>query len=101
VAMLSTSATLADEWSSYGRDAAGTRYSPLTQITPKNVAQLREVWTYHTGKELWTATLPASAHALPITYEVGGKQFIVIAAGGAAKIDEERQGDAFVAFALP
>jgi quinoprotein glucose dehydrogenase len=53
------------------------------------------------GKELWTAALPASAHALPITYEVGGKQFLVIAAGGSAKIDEERQGDALIAFALP
>jgi quinoprotein glucose dehydrogenase len=53
------------------------------------------------GRELWTATLPASAHALPITYQVGGKQFIVIAAGGSAKIDEERQGDAVIAFALP
>jgi len=53
------------------------------------------------GTELWTATLPASAHALPITYEVHGKQYIVIAAGGSAKIDEERQADAVVAFALP
>jgi quinoprotein glucose dehydrogenase len=53
------------------------------------------------GRELWTAQLPASAHALPITYEVGGRQFVVIAAGGSAKIDEERQGDAVIAFALP
>jgi quinoprotein glucose dehydrogenase len=54
-----------------------------------------------TGRELWSARLPASAHALPITYEIGGKQFIVIAAGGSAKIDEEGQSDAMVAFALP
>ncbi|HEX3912485.1 MAG TPA: pyrroloquinoline quinone-dependent dehydrogenase [Steroidobacteraceae bacterium] len=53
------------------------------------------------GKELWTAALPASAHALPITYEVGGKQFVVVAAGGSAKITEEGQGDAVIAFALP
>jgi quinoprotein glucose dehydrogenase len=53
------------------------------------------------GKELWSAALPASAHALPITYEVAGKQFVVIAAGGAAKIDEESQSDALMAFALP
>jgi quinoprotein glucose dehydrogenase len=53
------------------------------------------------GQELWTATLPASAHALPITYQVAGKQFVVIAAGGAAKIDEEAQSDALLAFALP
>ncbi|HET9160543.1 MAG TPA: pyrroloquinoline quinone-dependent dehydrogenase [Caulobacteraceae bacterium] len=54
-----------------------------------------------TGKELWSAELPASAHATPITYQAGGKQYVVIAAGGSAKIEEEKQGDALVAFALP
>lgn len=54
-----------------------------------------------TGEELWSAELPASAHAQPITYETGGKQFVVIAAGGHAKIDEEKQSDALVAFSLP
>jgi quinoprotein glucose dehydrogenase len=54
-----------------------------------------------TGKELWSSSLPASGHALPITYEFGGKQFVVIAAGGSAHIDEERLSDAVVAFALP
>jgi quinoprotein glucose dehydrogenase len=54
-----------------------------------------------TGKELWSAELPASAHATPMTYQAGGKQYVVIAAGGGAKVDEERQGDAVVAYALP
>jgi quinoprotein glucose dehydrogenase len=54
-----------------------------------------------TGEEIWTAELPASAHAQPITYQAGGRQFVVIAAGGHAKISEERQDDAVVAFAFP
>lgn len=54
-----------------------------------------------TGAELWSAELPASAHAQPITYQAGGKQFVVVAAGGSKVIAEERQGDALVAFALP
>ena len=54
-----------------------------------------------TGKELWAAELPASAHATPMTFESGGKQYVVVAAGGSAKVDEERQGDAVVAYALP
>jgi quinoprotein glucose dehydrogenase len=54
-----------------------------------------------TGAELWSAELPASAHAQPITYEAGGRQFVVIAAGGSANISPERQGDALVAFAIP
>jgi quinoprotein glucose dehydrogenase len=36
-----------------------------------------------------------------MTYEAGGRQFVVIAAGGHAKITEEPVGDALVAFALP
>ena len=37
------------EWSNYGNSAHGTRYSPLDQITPANVARLVPAWTYHTG----------------------------------------------------
>ena len=54
-----------------------------------------------TGKELWKAPLPFSGHATPMTYEINGKQYVVIAAGGHAHIREEPQGDAIVAFALP
>ncbi|MDQ1693268.1 MAG: quinoprotein glucose dehydrogenase, partial [Acidobacteriaceae bacterium] len=54
-----------------------------------------------TGKELWKAELPASANATPMTYQVRGKQYVVVAAGGHQGITEEKQGDALVAFALP
>ena len=37
------------EWLLYGRDYRNTRYSPLTQLTPENVAQLRPVFAYSTG----------------------------------------------------
>lgn len=36
-------------WPTYGNDPGGTRYSPLTQVTPENVADLEVAWTYHTG----------------------------------------------------
>ena len=35
-----------------------------------------------TGKELWSAALPAAGNATPMTYEINGKQYLVIAAGG-------------------
>ena len=54
-----------------------------------------------TGEQLWSAELPASAHATPMTYEAHGKQYVVVAAGGSAKVTEERQSDSLVAFALP
>ena len=39
----------ADEWNAYGHDLQGTRFSPLTQISPANVASLKPAWTFHTG----------------------------------------------------
>jgi glucose dehydrogenase len=38
------------EWPSYGNDAGGTRYSPLTQIDRGNVTNLKIAWTYRTGE---------------------------------------------------
>ena len=51
------------------------------------------------GKLLWETKLPAAAFATPSTYEVNGKQYIVIACGG-TKLGAEG-GDSYVAFALP
>jgi quinoprotein glucose dehydrogenase len=55
-----------------------------------------------TGKELWKAELPASAQATPMTCRLrdGGKQLIIIAAGGHGKLGT-KMGDHLVAFALP
>jgi quinoprotein glucose dehydrogenase len=56
-----------------------------------------------TGKEVWKAELPTSGGATPMTYQTraGGKQFLVIAAGGHPKVTEEKQSDEIVAFTLP
>ncbi|KQT52583.1 MULTISPECIES: glucose/quinate/shikimate family membrane-bound PQQ-dependent dehydrogenase [unclassified Aureimonas] len=37
------------EWHAYGRTGAGDRFSPLSQITPDNVANLEVAWQYNTG----------------------------------------------------
>lgn len=52
-----------------------------------------------TGKEIWSAELPASAQSTPMTYEWNGKQYIVICAGGHGKL-KTKMGDSVVAFAL-
>lgn len=39
------------EWHSQARDYANTRYSPLTDITPQNVGQLRVAWTFSDGTQ--------------------------------------------------
>jgi len=53
-----------------------------------------------TGQLLWEAILPFAGNATPITYEVGGRQFVVIGAGG-GKAAGARSGGIYVAFALP
>lgn len=52
-----------------------------------------------TGKTLWEYQLPAGGYATPATYEVGGKQFVVIAAGGGG-YQATKSGDYYIAFAL-
>jgi quinoprotein glucose dehydrogenase len=36
-------------WPAWGGDPGGTRFSPLTQITPDNVRFLERAWVYRTG----------------------------------------------------
>lgn len=52
-----------------------------------------------TGKLLWETKLPAAGFATPSTYQVNGKQYIVIACGG-TKLGTKK-GNQYVAFALP
>jgi quinoprotein glucose dehydrogenase len=54
-----------------------------------------------TGRELWKGALPAGGKATPMTYRArpGGRQFVVIAAGGSGGL--WGKGDELVAFALP
>lgn len=53
-----------------------------------------------TGRELWKGRLPAGGQATPMSYEIGGRQFVVIAAGGHGGL-KTKQGDYVIAFALP
>lgn len=52
-----------------------------------------------TGAVLWETQLPAAGYATPAVYKAGGKQFVVIAAGG--NKSGTRPGDSYVAFSLP
>lgn len=52
-----------------------------------------------TGRELWSAPLPAGGRASPMTYRgADGRQYVAIAAGGGGPFG---RGDALVTFALP
>lgn len=52
-----------------------------------------------TGEELWKYKLPAGGYATPSTYEVDGKQYVVIACGGGKM--GTKSGGSYMAFSLP
>jgi quinoprotein glucose dehydrogenase len=55
----------------------------------------------NTGAELWSGKLPWAGIAPPATYEVNGRQFVVITSTGNKLGKQSEYGDAYVAFALP
>lgn len=52
------------------------------------------------GEQLWEARLPAGGQATPMTYEVNGKQYVLIVAGGHGSFGT-KLGDYVKAYALP
>jgi quinoprotein glucose dehydrogenase len=63
------------------------------------VEPLLRAYNKKDGAEVWRAALPAPAQATPMTYQMDGKQYLVICAGGSGAIGT-RQGDAVVAFSF-
>ena len=53
-----------------------------------------------TGKELWKYNCGAGVNAPAVSFMVGGKQYVAVAAGGNNQIDAKRGNSVFV-FALP
>lgn len=78
-----------------------TTRSGLTFIAATQEDHFRAFET-RTGKLLWDVKLPASGHAIPMTYRSpqSGRQFVVIAASGFSAL-RSKAGDYIVAYALP
>jgi quinoprotein glucose dehydrogenase len=53
-----------------------------------------------TGELLWESSLPFSGNATPATYQVNGRQFVAIAAGG-GKDPKSSSGGVYASFAFP
>lgn len=87
------------EWGSLNFGGSSITAGGLVFIAAAMDTYLR-AFDIETGKEIWKANLPASAQATPMTYEAGGKQYVVICAGGHGKLGT-KMGDYVVAFALP
>jgi quinoprotein glucose dehydrogenase len=86
-------------WGSPNVGGPITTAGGLTFVGATMDSKLRALDTA-TGRELWVADLPVPGMAVPMTYSVKGKQYVVIAAGGNAQVGTPI-GDYLVAYALP
>jgi len=75
------------EWTAYGRDALGSRFSPLTQITRDNVARLEVAWTYRTGEVDANTRQPAKLETTPLM--VDGTLYLSTPLGRVIALDPE------------
>src|SRR4051812_39213896 len=78
------------EWRAYGRDALGSRWSPLEQITRENVGQLQAAWTYHTGETAPEFAGKRRQRSLEVTpLVVDGRMYISTPLGRVIALDPE------------
>jgi quinoprotein glucose dehydrogenase len=89
----------AEKWGSLNFGGAIVTAGGLVFVAASIDGHLR-AFDSRTGRVLWEYALPASAQAAPMTYELDGRQYVVIAAGGHGKL-HTKQGDYVMAFRLP
>ena len=78
------------EWRAYGRDALGSRWSPLSEITRENVSKLVPAWTYHTGETAPEFAGRRRQRSLEVTpLVVDGRMFISTPLGRVMALDPE------------
>ncbi len=92
-----------DQWGSPNLGGAMTTAGGVVFVGGA-VDQRIHAYDVETGKELWSAELPAGVHASPMTYVAkNGQQYVVVAAGGHKELHAasgDKLGDYIVAFAL-
>ena len=96
--LLPASGRALEEWPTYGHDYGDGRYSPLSQITPANVARLKPVWTYHMRTADRAGRGFAASENTPLV--VGGVMFISTPYGRVVALDAET-GKQRWAYAVP
>ncbi len=88
----------AEKWGSVNLGGAIATAGNLIFVAATTDDHLRAFNT-KTGELLWEYLLPAGGQATPMTYQLDGKQYVIIAAGGHGKIGT-KQGDYIMAFSL-
>ena len=81
-----------EEWRAYGGDAGGTRFSPLSQLTPDTVGKLQRAWTYRIGEaerlpNIGPDTDPPAFAATPLV--VAGVMYVATPSSRVIALDAE------------
>ena len=78
------------EWRAYGRDALGSRWSPLAEITRENVSRLQPAWTYNTGETSPEFATRRAKRALEVTpLVIDGRMYVSTPLGRVMALDPE------------
>ncbi|MGF1455059.1 MAG: PQQ-binding-like beta-propeller repeat protein [Alphaproteobacteria bacterium] len=73
------------DWRHYGNTPGGSRFSPLDQISPETVSDLKEVWRYRTGVPFEFNVTPLKVGALVYLCTAGNTVIALDAASGAER----------------
>jgi quinoprotein glucose dehydrogenase len=84
------------DWPVHGRDLAGTRYIPATEISRENVERLAIAWTYRTGETQarFDTREDTSFEATPLV--VNGVMYIGTPLGRVIALDAATGGELWV-----
>src|SRR5690349_16226990 len=69
----------ANDWPTVGNDPGGSKFSPLTQITPANVSRLTKAWTYDLGAPSGYTVTPIAINNT-LYFPVGGSTIVALKA---------------------
>lgn len=85
-------------WPTIGHDPGGQRFSPLTQITPANVTDLRVAWTYHLRPESAAEGGLLQSQSIPLV--IGGTMYLGSPYGRIVALDSATGAEKWI-FEIP
>ena len=75
-----------NDWPTVGNDPGGMKFSKLTQITPTNVSQLKQAWSYDTGAAATGYTITPIVVNNVMYFPVQGAKIIALKADAGTEI---------------
>ena len=81
----SVTAQSPNDWPTVGNDPGGSKFSPLTQISPANVSRLTKAWTYDLGTPSGYTVTPIAVNNT-LYFPVGGSTIVALKADAGTEV---------------